>query len=109
MACSLASNWSWSSIELVSLRRRACLTARTANGAFAAIYRYAGAMFNAFHPLSDDDEVWFPREGKVPAIGTKVEVSIKPMPDVKPSAGWKEPVPEKKESKSKTKATETKN
>lgn len=63
-------------------------------GAFLAIYRYAGAMFNAFQSQSDNDDVWFPREGKVPAIGTQVEVTIQPLPDVKPSAGWKDPAPE---------------
>ena len=62
-------------------------------GAFAAIYRYAGAMFNSFQDLSDNDDVWFPAEGKVPKIGTKVELTIKPMPDEKPSAGWKDPKP----------------
>jgi len=66
-------------------------------GAIAAIYRYAGAMFNSFQPLSDDDNVWFPVESKVPAIGTKVEVTIKPLADTKPSKGWKAPEPEKTE------------
>ena len=60
-------------------------------GAIAAIYRYAGAMFNSFQPLSDDDNVWFPVESKVPDIGTKVEVTLKPLPDAKPSKGWKPP------------------
>ena len=64
-------------------------------GAIAAIYRYAGAMFNSFQPLSDDDNVWFPVESKVPAIGTKVEVTLKPLPDTKPSKGWKAPESEK--------------
>ncbi|MFT4550437.1 MAG: hypothetical protein ACI9UA_003898 [Pseudoalteromonas tetraodonis] len=68
-------------------------------GAFAAIYRYSGAMFNSFQPESDNDDIWFPRDGVVPPIGTKVEVSLKPLPDEKPSAGWKEPA---KELKSKT-------
>ena len=58
-------------------------------GAFAAIYRYAGAMFNSFQPASDNDDIWFPKQGAVPAIGTAVEVTIKPLPDGKPSAGWK--------------------
>ena len=58
-------------------------------GAFAAIYRYAGAMFNSFQPASDNDDIWFPKQGLVPAIGTAVEVTIKPLPDVDPSAGWK--------------------
>ena len=49
-----------------------------AEGGFAAIYRYSGAMFNAFQELSDNDDVWFPKEGVVPPIGTKVEVTIKP-------------------------------
>ena len=66
-------------------------------GAFAAIYRYAGAMFNSFQPLSDNDDVWYPREGVVPDIGTKVELSLKPLPDEKPSKGWKEPAAEKEE------------
>jgi hypothetical protein len=61
-------------------------------GAFVAIYRYAGAMFNSFMPASSDDEIWFPKD--VPEIGTKVEMSLKPMPDAKPSAGWKKPVKE---------------
>jgi len=74
-------------------------------GAFLAIYRYAGSMFNAFQPLSDDDDVWFPSASKVPAIGTQVEVTIKPMPDVKASAGWKAP---QAEDESKTKQPETK-
>ena len=71
------------------------------DGAFTAIYRYAGAMFNSFQPLSDNDDVWFPKEGTVPEIGTKVEVTIKPLPDVKPSAGWK--VPEAEENSKSTK------
>jgi hypothetical protein len=76
-------------------------------GAFAAIYRYAGAMFNSFQPLSDDDDVWYPKEGAVPKIGTKVELTIKPLPDEKPSAGWKEPTPEAlKESKKRSEPNE---
>ena len=78
-------------------------------GAFAAIYRYAGAMFNSFQPLSDNDDVWFPREDVVPDIGTKVELSIKPLPDEKPSKGWKEPAAgAKKDSKEEPSQTQTK-
>jgi hypothetical protein len=58
-------------------------------GAFAAIYRYAGAMFNSFQSASDNDDIWFPKEGAVPAIGTAVEFSIKPLPDARPSDGWR--------------------
>ncbi|MGI9241647.1 MAG: YdjY domain-containing protein [Verrucomicrobiales bacterium] len=58
-------------------------------GAFAAIYRYAGAMFNSFQSASDNDDIWFPKEGAVPAIGTVVELSIRPLPDTRPSDGWK--------------------
>ena len=78
------------------------------DGAFMAIYRYAGAMFNAFHAASDDDDIWFPREGVVPAIGTRLELVIKPLPDVKASAGWKAPEPDPGADENREPKTETK-
>jgi len=51
------------------------------DGAIAAIYRYDGALCNAFNSGSDDDELWFPIPGKVPPIGTPVVAILKPLPD----------------------------
>jgi len=47
-------------------------------GSIMAVYRSGGAMFNAFLKSSDNDEVWYPRAGHLPPLGTPVEVSITP-------------------------------
>lgn len=47
-------------------------------GSIMAVYRSGGAMFNAFLKGSDNDEVWYPRSGHLPPLGTPVEVSITP-------------------------------
>ncbi len=54
----------------------------TEDGAIAAIYRYDGSLCNAFNPGSDNDELWFPIEGKVPPLDTEVVAILKPLPDV---------------------------
>ncbi len=54
----------------------------TADGAIAAVYRYEGALCNAFNPGSDNDELWFPIEGKVPPLDTEVVAIFRPLPDV---------------------------
>ena len=47
-------------------------------GAIAAVYRAEDTMLNAFAEGSDNDEVWFPRKGHVPPIGTPVTIKISP-------------------------------
>ena len=51
------------------------------DGSIAAIYRYEGALCNAFNPGSDDDELWFAIPEKVPALDTLVVAILRPLPD----------------------------
>jgi hypothetical protein len=48
------------------------------DGAMIAVYRAEDSMVNAFAEGSDNDEVWFPKKGAVPPIGTVVTVKIRP-------------------------------
>jgi len=54
----------------------------TMDGSIAANYRSEGALFNAFNPGSDDDELWFPIAEKVPPIDAEVIVILRPLADV---------------------------
>ena len=51
------------------------------DGAIAAIYRYDGALCNAFNSGSDDDELWFPISDKVPPLDTPVVAVLRRLPD----------------------------
>ena len=48
------------------------------DGAMIAVYRAGDAMINAFAEGSDNDELWYPKKGGVPPIGTVVTVKIRP-------------------------------
>ncbi len=59
-------------------------------GAIAAVYRASDTLINAFAEGTDSDEVWFPRKGHVPEIGTPVEVTITPRKVILPKEKQKE-------------------
>ena len=54
----------------------------TEDGAIAAIYRYDGALCNAFNAGSDNDELWYPIPEKVLPLDTEVVAILRPLPDV---------------------------
>jgi hypothetical protein len=69
------------------------------DGAIAAVYRYEGSLCNAFNSGSDDDELWFPIEDKVPPLDTEVVAILRPLPDADVPPASRLSTKPKKESK----------